>query len=210
MREAGPAPRYHPAALRPGVVMALGIAGYTGFSAFMPEHAKDVGLGGSQWVFATYSVTCLLLRLAGAKVPERIGLARAVSVALGGLLSGLVVLTTMPTIPGVFLAAVLLAVGMSFQYPALMALAVNSAPDHERTRVISTFTMFFEVGTVTGGLALGTVGGLTSKRGGFAGGAVMTVIGLVMLWRWLVPWTRRVAVVPVPLGAGSTAEGAPL
>jgi len=202
VRDAGPAPRYHPAALRPGLVMALGIAGYTSFSAFMPEHAKDVGLGGSQWVFATYSVTCLVLRLVAAKLPERIGLARAVSVALGGLLCGLVVLAAVPTIPGVFIAAMLLAVGMSFQYPSLMALAVNSAPEHERIRVISTFTMFFEVGTVTGGLVLGTTANLTSKRGGFAGGAVLAGLGLILLWRWLVPWAQRGAAERRMLAAG--------
>ena len=49
----------HPAALRPGIVLACGIAGFTAFNAFMPEHAKSVGLSGSQWVFATYSVGCL-------------------------------------------------------------------------------------------------------------------------------------------------------
>ena len=127
----------HRATLRPGIILALGIGGFTAFNAYMPEHAKTVGLTGSQWVFATYSVSCLLLRIVGARVPERVGLARAVTLACAGLISGLTVLALIPTIPGVFLAAVLLAVGMSFQYPSLMTMALNGAPDGEHAPACS-------------------------------------------------------------------------
>ena len=185
----------HPAALRPGIVLALGIGGFTAFNAFMPEHAKAVGLSGSQWVFAAYSVSCLVLRIVAAKVPERVGLARAVTIALSGLIAGLAVLAFVPTILGVFAAAVLLAVGMSFQYPALMAMALNDAPEAERTRVLASFTMFFDVGTILGALVLGGAAQLSSKRGGFFGGAVMCAVGLALLWRWLLPWSRRTAIV---------------
>ena len=95
-------------------------------------------------------------------------------------------------------AAVLLAVGMSFQYPALMAMALNDAPEVERTRVLASFTMFFDVGTILGALVLGGAAQLSSKRGGFFGGAVMCAVGLALLWRWLLPWSRRTAVVHSP------------
>jgi MFS family permease len=186
----------HPAALRPGIVLACGLAGFTSFNAFMPEHAKSVGLSGSQWVFATYSIGCLLLRIVGAKFPERVGLVRAVTIALSGLTAGLVVLALIPTVAGVFGAALLLAVGMSFQYPSLMTMALNGAPEEERTRVLSSFTMFFDIGTIVGALVLGFVAGVTSKRGGFFGGAVICAIGVVLLWRWVVPGERRRVVRP--------------
>src|SRR6478735_6437189 len=186
----------HRAALRPGIVLACGLAGFTSFNAFMPEHAKSVGLSGSQWVFATYSIGCLLLRIVGAKFPERVGLVRAVTIALSGLTAGLVVLSLVPTVAGVFGSALLLAVGMSFQYPALMTMALNGAPDRERTRVLSSFTMFFDIGTIVGALVLGFVAGVTSKRGGFFGGAVICAIGVVLLWRWVVPGERRRVVRP--------------
>ncbi|MFT3853524.1 MAG: MFS transporter [Ilumatobacteraceae bacterium] len=188
-------PFMHPAALRPGIVLALGIGGFTAFNAYMPEHSKAVGLGGSQWVFATYSVTCLVLRVVAAKVPERVGLVRAVTLALAGLIAGLAVLAFIPTVFGVFAAAMLLAVGMSFQYPALMAMALNDAPESERTRVLASFTMFFDVGTILGALVLGVVAEATSKRGGFFGGAVMCALSLVLLWRWLLPWSRQATAV---------------
>jgi MFS family permease len=177
----------HRAALRPGMVLGLGIAGFATFNAFMPKHAEDVGLGGASAVFATYSVICLLIRLVGAKLPERIGLARSVTIALTGVGSGLAMLWAFPSIPGVFAATIVMSIGMAFMYPALMALAVNSVPDDERVAVISTFTMFFEIGSMFGGLVLGLVAELTSKRGGFLGGAISCMIGLWVLWRVLLP-----------------------
>jgi MFS family permease len=72
-----------------------------------------------------------------------------------------------------------------------MTMALNGAPEAERTRVLSSFTMFFDIGTIVGALVLGVVAGVTSKRGGFFGGAVICAIGVVLLWRWVVPGERR-------------------
>ena len=73
-------------------MLACGIAAFAVFSAFLPEHARDVGFAGSGALFAAYSVVCLVLRFAGARLPERLGARRAVTiafvalaVALGGL-----------------------------------------------------------------------------------------------------------------------------
>ncbi len=185
------APRFHRAALLPGAVMGLGIAGLATFNAFMPGHATDIGLDGAKWVFAVYSVVCLVIRIAGAKWPERMGLPRAVTTALIGIGVGLLVIGVWANSLGVFIGAFTLAFGMSFLYPSLLALAVNAVPDRERVRLISTFTMFFEIGTVFGAVALGGLAEMTSKRGGFIGGSVTALVGLVLLWRVLVPSLRR-------------------
>lgn len=185
-----PVHRFHRDAIRPGVVLALGIAGFATFTAFVPEHARNVGLSGSKWVFAIYSVVCLVVRLFGARLPERLGLARAISIALGFLAIGLVALFALATPAGLFIGASLIGVGMSFIYPALMAVTANGVPEHERARVISTFTMFFEVGSAGGALTFGLLAEVTSKRGAFLGGAMSALLGLWYLWRVLIPWTR--------------------
>jgi hypothetical protein len=46
----------HPAALGPGLVLASGIAAFAAFSAFLPEHARDVGLAGAAGRLTTNSV----------------------------------------------------------------------------------------------------------------------------------------------------------
>lgn len=185
-----PVNRFHRAALRPGAVLACGIGGFATFNAFVPEHARAVGLEGSKWVFALYSVICLVVRVVGARLPERIGLATAVSTALAGLAIGLATIGAVGTPVGLFAGTAVIGVGMSFLYPSLSAIAVNSAPSADRTQVVSTFTMFFEVGSAIGGLLFGLVAELTSKRGGFIGGSMAAAAGLVVLWTVLLPWAR--------------------
>jgi MFS family permease len=192
-------PRFHRAALRPGAVLALGMAGFATFNAFVPEHAKSVGLGGSKFVFLTYSVMCLIVRLVGARLPDRLGLARAGSIALSSLALGLTIIWGIATPAGLFAGTVVVAIGMSFLYPALSTIAVNAVPAHERARVVSTFTMFFEIGSAVGGLTFGLVGDLTGKRGAFLGGAISALIGLWVLWRMLIPWLRGR---PIPASEG--------
>ena len=144
----------HPAALGPGLVLASGIAAFAAFSAFLPEHARDVGLAGSAGLFATYSVVCLVLRIAGARLPERLGARRSVTHRLRRRWRRRSIgLALFAEVWALWAAAAVIGVGMAFMYPSLMALTVNRVDDRERPAAISSFTMFFEIGTVSGGLA---------------------------------------------------------
>ncbi len=189
--EAEPGPRFHRAAIPSGMVLALGVGGFVTFTAFMPEYSISVGLSGSKWVFATYAAVCLLIRIVAATVPDRIGHARAVTIALAFMLLGLAMLFLFPWPVGVFTSTVIVAIGISFNYPSLMAMVVDTVPEHERVRAISTFTMFFEIGTACGALILGTLADLSSKRSAFLGGAAFCAVGLVVLWKVAVPYSRR-------------------
>jgi MFS family permease len=176
-------PRFlHPAALWPGVVLGSGIAGFAVFSAFLPEYSRSVGLGGAGGLFFVYSMVTLLLRLVGARVPERLGARRSVTIALVLLAVGLALPAVVPSAGGLWAAAAVVGVGMAFMYPSLMALVVNRVDERERASALSSFTMFFEVGTVVGGLVLGTAGELLGKPAGFVGGSVMCLVGLVVMW----------------------------
>jgi MFS family permease len=181
----------HPAAVGPGVVLAAGVAAFTAFTAFIPEHARAVGMAGSAGLFAAYSVVCLVLRIVGARLPERLGPRRSVTIAFTTIAIAFVALALFAEPWALWLAAVVIGVGMAFQYPALMALTVNRSPDHERAAALSSFTMFFEIGTVSGGLLLGVVAESISKQAAFAASVVVLVFGL---------WLLRTKVVPVRAG----------
>ena len=188
--EVGNAQRFHRAAIPTGLVLALGVGGFVTFSAFMPDYSVTVGLSGSKWVFATYAGVCLLIRVVAATIPDRIGHGRAVTVALSFIGIGLTMLFLWPKPVGVFVSTVIMAIGISFNYPSLMAMTVNAVSERERVRAISTFTMFFEIGTAGGGLLFGTLADLTTKRGAFLGGAASCAVGLVVLWKVAVPRSR--------------------
>ena len=176
-------PLFHRAALWPGVVLASGIAAFSVFAAFLPDYARTVGLAGSAGLFLVYSAVSLTLRLFGARLPERVGEQRMVTVALSSLAVGLTLIAAVPEPWALWVGAGVVGLGMAFLYPSLMANVVNRVPDGERASALSTFTMFFEIGSVVGGVVLGALGEIFTKRAGFLGGAVIAGLGLVTLWR---------------------------
>lgn len=177
----------HPAALMPGIVLASGVAAFSTFGAFIPDYSREVGLATSGGLFAAYSLTSVLVRIFGATLPERLGPRRAVTIALGTLLIGLAILALVPTVAALWVASVFVGIGMAFNYPSLLALTVNRASDSDRAWAISSFTMFFEVGSVFGGLFIGGFAQAVGKQTGFLGGVVCCLIGLYLLRFRLVP-----------------------
>lgn len=182
----------HPAAVGPGIVLASGISAFAVFSAFLPDHAREVGLAGSGGLFALYSVVCLLLRLLGARLPERLGARTSVTIALTATATAVGLLAAVPEPWALWTAAAMIGVGQAFAYPPLMALTVNRVSERERPAALGSFTMFFDLGSIVGGLALGLVAEQLSKRAAFAGAVVLALFGLWVMW-------TRVARTPAPL-----------
>lgn len=194
---------FHRLAFAPGLVLAAGIASVTALFAFVPTYVDRLGMGGASGVFVLYSVICLVIRIAFAKLPERLGLARSVGAALAALALGLSIVAAVPSSLGLYAGTVVMSLGIALLYPALMATAVNMVSEAERAKALATFTMFFEVGTILGGLVLGPVVAASSERGAFTGGVVFALAGLALLRWWLVPLMQRTATTttpPVPAG----------
>ena len=66
----GDGPGRPPGRRRPRLVLALGIGAFAVFTAFLPDHARSVGLAGSGGLFAAYSVVCLALRIRAPGCPS--------------------------------------------------------------------------------------------------------------------------------------------
>lgn len=177
----------HPAAVMPGIVLASGVAAFATFSAFVPDYARDVGLATSGGLFAVYSLVSLLVRVFGATWPDRLGPRRTVTIAQVNVLIALLILATIPTVAALWVAAVFIGFGMALNYPSLFALVVNKVNDRERASAISSFTMFFEIGSAIGGLAIGALAQAVGKQHGFFGGVACCLIGLYLLRYKLVP-----------------------
>ncbi len=193
----------HPAALATGAVLAFAMAGYTAWTAFLPLRADELSMNGAGGLFAIYSVLVLVLRLGGARVPERVGLGRSAAAALVGIGGGLVIMAVWGAPLGLLVGTIVLAFGISLLYPSLMALTVNGAPEGQRAAVVSTFTVFFEVGGAIGGVALGGVAAATSYQGSFLVGGVLALAGLPLLW-FVVVQPRRLALAGDAQSAAAT------
>lgn len=177
----------HRGAVMPGLVLACAVAAFAAYGAFLPEYARTVGLTSSGGLFALYSLISLVIRVFGARLPERFGPRRAVTIALSNVMAGMALLALVPEVPALWLASAFMGLGIAFNYPSLMALAVNRASDRHRAKVVSSLTMFFEVGTAAGGLLIGALAQVVGKQWGFLGGVASCALGL---------WILRVKVVP--------------
>ncbi|MGB3736843.1 MAG: MFS transporter [Ilumatobacter sp.] len=177
----------HPSAILPGAVLALGVGGLTSFFLFVPDYSRDLGLSNSGGLFLVYALVSLLIRIFGATLPDRLGPRRMVTIALAAFAVGLFALATVASVWTLWFAAVLIGIGAAFNYPSLNALTVNRVADSERAQAISSFTMFFEIGSAISGLAIGALAQIVGKQSAFYGGVVMVLLGMVVLRRWVAP-----------------------
>ena len=177
----------HPAALMPGLVLAAGMAAFASFAAFLPDYARSVGLASSGALFGLYALVSVVVRIFGARWPERLGPRVTVTIALSNVMIGLAILAIFPAIWALWAAALFVGLGMAFNYPSLLALTVNRASDRDRAWAISSFTMFFELGSAAGGLVIGALAQIVGKQLGFFGGVASCVIGLWLLRSKVVP-----------------------
>jgi MFS family permease len=177
----GPARLVHPAAVLPGTVLLTVLVGMSGFFAFVPIYVTEIGLRGSRIVFLTFSAVVILIRSLGAKIPDRMGSYRSSQAALALSAIGLLVVGAWGNAVGLLAGTIVFGVGVALATPALMSLAIGSAPPSERGWVIGTFTAFIDLGFGLGPIALGAVAAVLGYRGTFLTGAGVAAAGLLLL-----------------------------
>lgn len=175
----------HPAALRPGIVLALATTGFAAFAAFVPLYVDEVGLTTSGAVFALYSGLVLAVRILGGQLPDRLGPIRASTIALVLQVVGFVVLAGWASVAGLYTGTVIYALGVALHFPALMRLVVDAAPASERSHAVATFTLFFDVSQGLGAAGLGLLVALAGERAAFAASALLAALAVVILRRWV-------------------------
>lgn len=182
--ERGPQlPLFHPAALRPGVILALSTTGFAGFLTFVPLYVDDLGLDSSGPAFALLAVVVLAVRMAFARLPDQLGPVRGGAIALSLQAAGFVLMAALPSVVGFYGAVLVYALGVSLLYPALFPLVVDRAPEEERSQAVATYSLFFDVSQGLGAFALGVLVALGTERWAFAAAAVLDLVALAVLRR---------------------------
>jgi MFS family permease len=171
----------HPAALTPGIVMAASIWGLATYMAFVPLYAREIGMSGSSALFALHSGLVFTVRLFGARLPDRLGYNRAATGALTCSVIGFALIALWASPVGLVIGTSVWSIGHSLAFPALMSMAVKSAPASERGAVIGTFTAFFDLAFGLGAVSAGAIVAAVDYPGGFLSSSVAAVAGLVLL-----------------------------
>ena len=171
----------HPAGLLPGTVMATSVWGLAGFNAFVPLYALELGMGGSRVAFVIFSAVVLSIRLFGARLPDRFGPQRTARTALAVSGVALILMGVWETPAGLFVGAVVFAVGQALAFPALMTLAVGATPPAERGAVVGTFTAFFDLAFGLGAVSLGAIAEALGYSGLFVSAGLVALGGMAAL-----------------------------
>ncbi|HWH23269.1 MAG TPA: MFS transporter [Candidatus Limnocylindria bacterium] len=174
-------PLIHPAGIFPGFISLLGLWGMAGFFTFLPLHARELGMGGAGMPFVIYALVVVVLRVIGAKWPDRFGAARVSGAALVVSALGLALIGVFASPEGLIVGTLVFAVGVAFIMPALLALAVGRVPPTERGTVSGTVTVFLDVSFGVAPVALGLVANRAGYEPTFLISAVLAAAGAVLL-----------------------------
>jgi MFS family permease len=170
-----------PAAVRPGIILAATLIGITGFSVFLPLYGPEIGVDDVGLVFLVYGIVVLGVRIIGARLPDVLGPVLAASIAIGSTAVGLGIAALWHSAIGLFAAALVIAVGSSFLYPAALLLSLRGVPEHQRASVVGTLSAFFDFAGGASGIILGVVAAVSSYQGAFGVSAVLAALALLLL-----------------------------
>ncbi len=151
----------HRGGVRPGLVLACIVIAQGTWSLFLTPYADSVGVREVGALFFVSSIVILTLRIVGARVPERVGLRRSAAFSVVGVGAGLVALGVVQGRVGLWTSVALISLGMAQMFPALIGITLSRVGVADRPLALSTFVMFFEVGSALGGAS----GWLVDHRG---------------------------------------------
>lgn len=172
---------FHPVAARIGVVNLLIFITFMGFNAFIQPYSEQFGVEQARWLLLTYSGTVLVMRVVAGSVFERFRRRNIATFSHMLVVAGALVLATAGGVSQLYVGAFVIALGMAWNVPLLMLIAVDSASDAERSRAVATVTTFGDLANSGGALLLGVIADLVDYDGMYYAVAVAAVLALVLM-----------------------------
>jgi len=173
---------FHPVAARIGVVNMLVFVAFLGFNAFIADYGEEFGIEDARWLLLTYSLVVMAMRAVSGRAFERFPRRWLATFAHGTVIVGALLLASASSVASLYVAAAVLAVGLAWNVPLLILIAVDSASDAERSRAVATVTTFGDLANSLGTLALGFI----ADAAGYGGMYVVvagSALAAVMLMR---------------------------
>lgn len=171
----------HPAALGPGAGLFVSLTATSGFLAFGVLHAREVGLDAWALVPIAFGVTVVWLRVALARLPDRVDPVRLAGAALMVQGAGLLLVGAWAAPAGLLLGAVVLGVGTSLVTPAVFTAVFSRVSADERGSAAATTSLFIDAGLTTGPIAVGLLAADIGIAGSLAAWALAPVVAGLLL-----------------------------
>ncbi|MBA2381709.1 MAG: MFS transporter [Chloroflexi bacterium] len=171
----------HPAGIFPGFVILLGLSGMAYYLTFLASYVRTIGLDGASLPLAEYGLIVVVLRIVGARLPDRIGAVALSGSALAASAIGLGIIALVPNLTGLLVGTALFAFGVAFIMPALLSLTVSRVPPEERGTVVGTATIFLDLSFGIAPVALGAVADAGGYSLGFLVAGLVSALGCGLL-----------------------------
>lgn len=133
----------------PLAVTGLFALGLVSYMVFLKPYAHENGFSVTPF-FMAYSLSAVLIRLAGGKWPDRFGLKTVLYPSIFLLALGITLLAFWASPLGLLISGIFCGVGHGFIFPILSVLLINRAPGNERGARMALFTLFFDIGLFIG------------------------------------------------------------
>ena len=173
------APLIHRAAIGPGLALFTGVAAMSAFLLLAGPHAEANGLEGWSLTFLLFGSIVVGLRLAFARLPDRVAPMRLASAALALCATGLVTMAVWGGVAGLLAGTALLAAGVAFMTPALFAATFERVAPAERGSASGTTTLFIDLGFGGGPVVAGLVAAGAGVPAAFAVAGAVALAGAV-------------------------------
>jgi predicted MFS family arabinose efflux permease len=155
-----------------------GVVAMAGFFAFVAIHAAEsLAFGGASGVLFVFGLVVVGTRVAFARVPDRVPPYRLGTLALALCAVGLLIVGAWGTVAGLFLGAVVLAVGVAFITPAMFAAIFARVEPSQRGAASGTASLFLDLAFGGGPMLLGVVAGVAGIPAAFAVAASIAGLG---------------------------------
>jgi MFS family permease len=148
------------------------------FMTFATVSAEKAGVQFPTALWFTYAGGAAVVRLAGGRIPDRVGPARIVAPALATYVLAFWVVAESTTSPGFLAAGLLGGIGHGYCFPVLTSLVVTRVSDEHRGIGLAMFTAIWGVSSLVFNPLFGALADATSDRIMFLTAAVIAIIAV--------------------------------
>ncbi len=150
------------------------------FMTFATVAAERQGVPQAPRLWLTYALGAIVVRLVGARVPDRLGPANIVAPALGLYVAAMVVCARATTFDGFLAGALLAGIGHGYCFPVLSSQVVTRAPQTFRGSALAFFTALWGLSELATAPVFGAIADAHGDDAMFLTAAVGGIVSLAV------------------------------
>lgn len=171
---------YEKAALKPSILLFFLTVTFGGIATFLPLYSHEEGIAGIEWYFFTFAISIMIVRTFAGRLYDRRGHKVIYIPSALCIVAGMLLLTFLAETWMLIGAAILYGIGFGAVQPALLAWAVNQAPEDRKGMANATFFSFFDLGIGFGAMFFGFITKWFGYSGIYASSAISVSLSIVL------------------------------